>query len=163
MADERMDTERVGQFVDGPYDTDVTLFRPDIVSLMGRDGPVKDDPLRLGGGFPVCPGHKLKAATNDWVFSPFLYLWEEEPYEDPGAWRRKYRQEQAQSNISEQPFLSTVGERTMNGLGTYYGTFISEMVSVLNFETKRPHRSMKVYQTFTLIRGRKEQAMDTSG
>ncbi len=39
-------------------------------------------------GYPILPGHKLKAATNDWVFSPFLYLWEDEPYEDPGAWRR---------------------------------------------------------------------------
>lgn len=91
MGDERTDLERVGLFVDGPYDTDVTLYRPDIVSLMGRDGPQKEDPLRLDGPYPIIPGHKLKAATNDWVFSPFLYLWEEEPYTDPGSWRREYK------------------------------------------------------------------------
>lgn len=91
MGDERTDLEKVGLFVDGPYDTAVTLYRPDIVSLMGRDGPQKEDPKRLDGPFPIIPGHKLKAATNDWTFSPFLYLWEEEPYTDPGSWRREYK------------------------------------------------------------------------
>lgn len=61
-----------------------------VTALMGRDDDEKDDPLRLGGPFPVIPGHKLKAATNDWTFSPFLGLWEDVPYEDPGEWRRRY-------------------------------------------------------------------------
>jgi len=32
MGDERTDLEKVGQFQDGPFDTDVTLYRPDIKS-----------------------------------------------------------------------------------------------------------------------------------
>jgi len=59
-----------------------------ITALMGRENSLYDDPKRLFGPFPIIPGHKLKAATNDWVFSPFLYLWEEQPFEDVGAWRR---------------------------------------------------------------------------
>jgi hypothetical protein len=57
---------------------------------MGRSPGEVEDPLRLGGGFPIIPGHKTKAGTNDWTFSPFLSLWEDVPYEDPGAWRRRY-------------------------------------------------------------------------
>jgi len=37
------------------------------------------------------------------------------------------RAQQAALNVSTEPFNSTIGERCMNGLGTYYGTFISEM------------------------------------
>jgi len=54
---------------------------------MGRT-PVANDPLILDGPYAIIPGHKLKAATNDWTFSPFLYLWEDEPYIEPGAHRR---------------------------------------------------------------------------
>jgi hypothetical protein len=125
--DEKTDLEKVGMFVEGPYDTDVTLFRPDIKALMGRDPGEEDEEKRLGGPFPLVSGHKLKAATNDWPFSEFLYLWEEEPYQDPSEWRRKDRAEQAEKNIADEPFLSMVGPKLMNGLGTYYGTFIEEM------------------------------------
>jgi len=35
-----------------------------------------------------------------------------------------FRKEAQELNISDSPFLSTIGERSMNGLGTYYGTFM---------------------------------------
>lgn len=40
------------------------------------------------------------------------------------------RKERDTHMISESPFISTIGEKYMNGLGTYYGTFITEMESV---------------------------------
>ncbi|ODN06417.1 hypothetical protein Ocin01_00264 [Orchesella cincta] len=41
-----------------------------------------------------------------------------------GNTRRKEKDEKI---IGDSPFISTVGEKSMNGLGTYYGTFITEM------------------------------------
>lgn len=62
------------------------------LALFGRDGSKGgDDPLRLGGPMPIAPGFKLKNALNDWTFTPFLYLWEGEPYTPPGHWRNEYR------------------------------------------------------------------------
>lgn len=61
---------------------------------MGRDNDVKDDEKRLDGPWIPPPGFKIVAAPNDWLTggpSPFLYLWEDEPYDDPGAWRRRYK------------------------------------------------------------------------
>ncbi len=44
---EKTDLERVGQFREGPFDHEVILYRPDIMTVMGRDPTEKDDPLRL--------------------------------------------------------------------------------------------------------------------
>jgi len=124
---DRTDLERIGQFVDGPYDNEVILERADIKQLMGRKNTRDDEDDLLLDGPWLASGFKIKAATNDWTFSPFLYLWEEEPYEDPDAWRRAYKAEQKEKNLSEDPFISSFGSKTMNGLGTYYGTFIKDM------------------------------------
>jgi len=38
-----------------------------------------------------------------------------------------FRAQQKELNITEEPFISMFGPKSMNGLGTYYGTFIDEM------------------------------------
>lgn len=42
----------------------------------------------------------------------------------------KLRKERDAGRIEDAPFISMIGERSMNGLGTYYGTFIKEMESM---------------------------------
>jgi hypothetical protein len=37
------------------------------------------------------------------------------------------RAQQKELELSDEAFISTFGPKSMNGLGTYYGTFITEM------------------------------------
>ena len=55
-----------------------------------------------------------------------------------GSWAKKYKKEREEKVLDpEHPFISTFGSKTMNGLGTLYGTFITE------FEASSPLADLK--------------------
>ncbi|KAI8797079.1 UPF0602 protein isoform X1 [Biomphalaria glabrata] len=109
----KSDMERVGLFKEMDY---VTVGDPYKTPGQG----VFNEPA--GKGKQMIPGGtKEKSAKSDGYFADFGRVFEGESYSDPVKLRRQHRMSESKKNLSK-AFVPTNGYRTMNGLGTFYGT-----------------------------------------
>ncbi|KAH9513005.1 hypothetical protein Btru_035562 [Bulinus truncatus] len=107
------DMERVGLFKEMEY---ITVGDPFKTPGQG----VFNEPA--GKGKQMLPGgSKEKSAKQDGYFKEFGRVFEGESYSDPVKLRRQRRLEENKKNLSK-AFLPTMAYKTMNGLGTFYGT-----------------------------------------
>uniref|UniRef100_A0A0B6ZX50 Cilia-and flagella-associated protein 96 n=1 Tax=Arion vulgaris TaxID=1028688 RepID=A0A0B6ZX50_9EUPU len=83
-----------------------------------------------GKGKQMLPGGlKEKSAKQDGYFDEkFSRVMEGEAYSDPVKLRRQQKIASSKKNLSK-AFMPTSGNRTMNGLGTFYGTIGSAVAS----------------------------------
>ncbi|CAL1545850.1 unnamed protein product [Lymnaea stagnalis] len=110
----KSDMERVGLFKEMDY---VTVGDPYKTPGQGvfNESSVKGKQMLLGG-------LKEKSAKQDGYFADkFGRVFEGEGYSDPVKLRRQRRMEDKKKNLSK-AFLPTNGYKSMNGLGTFYGT-----------------------------------------
>ncbi|RUS74435.1 hypothetical protein EGW08_017800 [Elysia chlorotica] len=110
----KSDMERVGLFQEMTYVTIGDKYVPPGKGYFN---------VPAGKGKQMLPGgSKVKSAKQDGYFAEkYGRVMEGEAYSDPVKLRRRNRMEEAKKNISK-AFLPTSGKKTMNGLGTFFGT-----------------------------------------
>ncbi|XP_059156791.1 UPF0602 protein C4orf47 homolog isoform X2 [Physella acuta] len=110
----KSDMERVGLFKEMKYITVGDPFKTPGQGVFNESA---------SKGKQMLPGGlKEKSAKQDGYFNDkFGRVFEGESYTDPVKLRRLHRMSESKKNLSK-AFLPTNGYKTMNGLGTFYGT-----------------------------------------
>lgn len=110
----KSDMDRVGLFQEMTYVTIGDKYKPTGQGTFNESA---------GKGKQMLPGgSKDRSAKQDGYFADkFNRIMDGEGYSDPVKLRRKHRMEESKKNLSK-AFLPTNGDKTMNGLGTFFGT-----------------------------------------
>jgi len=114
MGDKKNDMDRVGLFSEMTYITIGDKYKN------AHSGGFNE---AAGKGKQMLPGgSKDRSAKQDGYFSEkFTRVMDGEAYSDPVKRRRQHRMAESKKNISK-AFLPTNSDKTMNGLGTFFGT-----------------------------------------
>ncbi|XP_025090518.1 UPF0602 protein C4orf47 homolog isoform X2 [Pomacea canaliculata] len=115
MAQGKNDMERIGLFQEMTYITIGDRYRS-LGAVTFNDS--------AGKGKQMLPGGSKERSTGlqaGYFNEKFNRVFEGESYSDPIRLKRIFRMKESKKNLGK-PFMPTNAEKTMNGLGTFYGT-----------------------------------------
>ncbi|KAJ8416529.1 hypothetical protein AAFF_G00358170 [Aldrovandia affinis] len=90
----------------------------------------------------ISSGPKKKSGLQVGYFDDqFKRIFEKEAFTDPVKLRRRYRMQQAKSNLGK-AFLPSNGEKKPSGIGSYYGTLSGPVQAMSTIQVpKKPYKS----------------------